>query len=206
MHKIIATIGKLPEPVRIEINRKIRDGWQYRTITSWLFAQTAEQDIPDLNLKTGEPYSLVWTRNAKYTTRAHVRCVGNLCKWFKHHYPEWLLHEAQKEESIRLVERIEDLTSAASDKAQPGSSTGGTLLIRSLLLDAINKARTGNSDPDDLARLANAWARVNEGGFRVQGSIDLALQSLRDEIKANPEALEAFNKLRGAVKKSTKRS
>jgi len=132
--------------------------------------------------------------------------MSTLILWFKGGYKEWLTHEADKDESIRLVERVEKLTSEVGDKGQPGSSTGGTLLIRSLLLDAINHVRSGQSDPENLARLANAWARVNEGGHRVQGRIDMGLQSLRDEIKTNPEALDAFNKLHGAVKKSNRRS
>lgn len=205
MRKSRGFIALLPKNVREQISRKISDGWQYKTVANWLFTQTVQQDIPDLNLKTGESYSQIWTRNGTHAAGIH-RCKNHLAAWFQGGYREWLSEEADKEESVRLVDHVENLTSATSDRGQPGSTTGGTLLIRSLLLDAINKIRKGNNSPEDLARLATAWTRVNEGGHRVQGSIDLGLRSLRDEIKTNPEALEAFNKLRGAVKKSTKRS
>jgi len=206
MHKMYGNIAMLPDDVRSSINRKIRDGWKYRTIVSWLFTQIAQQDIPDLDIKTGEHYSLIWTRNTKHKMKANARCLAQLASWFKNHYSVWLDEEATKEQSIRLVEHLEKLTSASGDKRRPGSSAGGTILIRSLLLDAINKVRKKDNNPEDLARLANAWSRVNESGHRVQGHIDLGLQSLRDEIKTNPEALDAFNKLHGVVKKSGKRS
>ena len=58
-------IASLPATLRHEINLKVQDGWQFRTIVRWLFAQTVDRDILDLDLKTGDSCSLIWTRLAQ---------------------------------------------------------------------------------------------------------------------------------------------
>jgi hypothetical protein len=198
--KPVGKISMLPEAVRTQINHKIRDGWKYRTITDWLFVQRADQDVPDLNLKTGELYALAWTQVAKNDRQAHQTCAVALTRWFKYSYQAWLNEELVRDQMIRFVEATERLNSAASEKSQPASSAGGNLIIRSLLMEAIRGLCGKKKTPADLARLANAWARMNDTSIRGQAAIDAGLQSLRDEIKTNPEALELFNKLYGALK------
>jgi hypothetical protein len=193
-------IAMLPEAVRTEINHKIRDGWKYQTIKNWLFVQRADRDIPDLNLKTGELYAVAWTQAAKNERQAHESCVVALTRWFKYGYQAWLNEELVRDQMIRFVEATERLNSAAGEKSQPGSSAGGNLIIRSLLMEAIRGLCGKKKAPADLARLANAWARMNDSGIRGKEAIDAGLQRLRDEIKTSPEALELFNKLYGTLK------
>jgi hypothetical protein len=200
MRKSQNRIGRLPVAVRVGVNHRLRDGWKLSTIAEWLFAQKAAQDVPDLDLHPGDPYALAWTRTARSRLMALDTCKNSLSKWFRSYYREWLKQEANRNEFIQLVERVEQLTGEASEKGEPGAVTGASLIIRSLLIEALTKVCQGEGDPADIARLSNAWARVNEAGMRVQGSLHIGLQAVRDEIKGNPEALELFNKLYDAVK------
>ncbi len=193
-------LSALPAEIRNEINRKLHDGWRFTTIRDWLFELKADRDIPHLNLKTGDPYSLIWTRSAKDLATARETCRYRISQWHRTYHRDWLNEQAQRDELTGLIDRVEQLTAAASDKGQPGSNAGGNLLIRSMLIDAVQNLRKGNMDTAQLARLATAWARLSESGVRVQDSIDLGLQTLREEIKHNPQALELFRQLRDAVK------
>lgn len=210
MRKPTGNIAMLPEAVRAQINRKMRDGWQYHTIKDWLFAERAEQDIPDLKLKAGEPYALVWTRATKQERTAHGTCTVALTKWYKNHYPEWVKEEAESDSRVRLVERVEQLSQAASKEGRDGATEGGNLIIRSLLMEAITEVCKGGGEPADIARLANAWARTNQAGtefaklkLRTQDSTDVGLQALYEDVKDNPEALALFNQFRDIVKSAT---
>jgi len=207
LRKSRGRIARLPEHLREEINRKIRSGWSYPMICDWLFAQNAEADVPALNLKAGDPYSLVWTRDGKDLPTAQFNFRCRLSKWYHNHYLTWLRDQTDREEITGLVDRVEQLSTAAGEKARENSATGGSLLIRSLLMDAIDLVRKGNNDPANLARLANAWARMNHSGLELekfklqsQKGMDLALSALRNEVKMNPEAIAAFNKFYNIAK------
>lgn len=201
MNRPRSKIAMLPEDVRAQINRKVRDGWKYGTIRDWLFAQRAEQDIPDLGLKTGDCYALAWARDAKDERVNRYACIGALSYWYKHHYSGWLAEELSRDRALRVVEESERLSSLASDKSEPGSNVGGNLIIRSLLMEAIRAlCEDKETDPTHLARLANAWARMSDMGTRGQEALDAGLLTLRDEIKDNPKALEQFNKLYSTLK------
>jgi hypothetical protein len=129
-------------------------------------------------------------------------CLNALSDWYRTHYRSWLKDQLSFDRALRLVEENEQLSSLASDKAQPDSNLGGTLIVRSLLMDAIRALCEDEeaANPAQLARLANAWARMSDTGLRGQQSLDAGLQSLRDEIKSNPNALEHFNKLYATLK------
>jgi hypothetical protein len=179
-------------------------------ICDWLFALKAETDIPPLRLKAGDPYSLVWTRGARDLATAQLNFRCRLSKFYHNHYHTWLREQADREEIAGLVDRVEELSTAAGAKAREGSAIGGNLLIRSLLMDAIDVIRKGNNDPADLARLANAWARMNHSGVELeklkiqsQKAIDTGLSALLEDLKNNPEARAAFNNLYNIVKGKT---
>lgn len=53
--------------------------------------------------------------------------------------------------------------------------------------------------------MSQACTDVERLKLQSQKALDLGLHALRDEIKANAEALEVFNKLRDVVKQSAKR-
>jgi hypothetical protein len=172
-------------------------------ICDWLFALKAETDIPSLRLKAGDPYSLVWTRGTRDLATAQLNFRCRLSKFYHNHYHTWLREQADREEVAGLVDRVEQLSTAAGEKARENSATGGSLLIRSLLMDAIDLLRKGNNDPANLARLANAWARMNHSGlelekFKLQTerAIDVGLDALRSELKNNAAAHDLFRKLR----------
>ena len=153
-------IAALPAALRHEINLKVQDGWQFGTIVRWLFTQTADRDIPDLDLKTGDSYSLVWTRLAKTQPIAEDNCRSSLSRWTRAYHQTWLWDEVEKSKSIRLIERMEQLATIANEKRHDYSQRGGALLIRSLLLSAIENARNNGSDPDQIIRLAQAWSNL----------------------------------------------
>jgi|ERR1017187_218393 hypothetical protein len=203
MRKTRNKIGKLPQEIREQINRHIRNGWEYHTIAEWLFTQQAGADIPDLGIRAGDPYTQGWAGNTNDRAVILHRCENSVGTWYRSQYSNWLKQQNGSEESIRLLEHVEQLSSAASEKTQPDSSIGGNSLIRSLLFETIQSIGKKGNDPAEIARLANAWARLNDSNVRARDSIDQGLQTLRDEIKTNPEALELFRKLRDAVKRTS---
>jgi hypothetical protein len=209
--RVNGIIGRLPYTVRTEINRKIRDGWTYGTIAQWLFAQKAEQAIPDLGLEEGDLYLQVWLRRSKSAVRAQVRLEYCLGRWFKTHYLEWLRHEVSQDKSIRVLKEMDELSRAANESGEPESKEGGNRLIRSLLLDTIKLLHEENADPAELAQLANAWARLNQTSTEneklkllTEKSIDAGLEALKAEITKDPETVALFKKLHDIVKGSRK--
>lgn len=201
----------LPATVRDEINRKLRNGWLYVTIVRWLFEQKADSDIPDLNLKKGDPYLLVWSRNSKARRTAEDRAKHSLCKWFHGRYREWLREEVSQDKSIRALKEMQELSSVASETAQPGAVLGGNMLIQSMLLETIKVLHEEDTDPAEIARLATAWARLNQSAtenekvkIRTQDSVDAGLEALKAEITKDPETVELFKRLHDIVKGSAK--
>jgi len=197
----------LPATIRAEVNQRLRDGWYYATIVSWLFDQKVEQEIPDLKLAPGDTYSRAWTRTAKSKEMAYILCKTSLATWFRTGYSDWLKNEIREDKTIRVLKEMEGLSSVANENAEPESKEGGNLLIRSLLLDTIKLIHEEKSDPDELAQLANAWARLNDAStegeklkLRTQETIDAGLKAISEEIEGNPEAREIFTKLRDVVK------
>jgi hypothetical protein len=201
----------LPVTIRTEVNRKLRDGWYYATIVGWLFDQKVEQEIPDLKLQVGDAYSLAWTRTAKSKEMAHILCKTSLATWFRTGYCDWLKDEVREDKTIRVLKEMEVLSSVANENAEPESKEGGNLLIRSLLLDTLKLLHEEKADPEELAQLANAWARLNQTAtenekikLRTQDSIDAGLEALKAEITKDPETVELFKKLHDIVKGSRK--
>jgi len=199
-------IAVLPDVIRTEINRRLRNGWKFTTIRKWLFTQTADQEVPDLNLQAGDLYSLGWTRTVKSPKTAHVSCELALAAWFQAGYGEWLREELKQTKSIRVLKEMQELSSVASETAQPDAAIGGNMLIQSMLLETL-LVDEENTNPVELAQLANAWARLNQTAteneklkLRSEDSLDVGLKAISDEIQDNPEALALFNKLRDVVK------
>jgi hypothetical protein len=202
-------MARLPLAIRTEINIRLREGWRLETLADWLFQQRVECEVPDLQLKVGDPCALAWTRTAKSESMARLLCRNGLSRWLGSGYGDWLEKEAENDARLRLVEHSEKVSQAASKEAKPGAAEGGNLIIRSLLMDALNQVCTGKGDPADIARLATAWARTNQAGtevaklkLRTTDSIDAGLQALYEDVKDNPAALELFNKFRDMVKAS----
>ena len=209
MRKTTSRIARLPETVRTEINQKMDEAWPYRMIREWLFDQTAGQDIPALELKAGDSYSLVWSRTAKSAEHAADACEQALSNWYCTRYPDWVKEKrAGRDESVGLVERVEALGRAAGEKAVPGSTGGANLVVRSLLFEAMSKEREGGNDPKEIARLAQAWARMSDAGveieklnLRTKEAVDVGLEALYEETKQWPEAMEAWQKFYDVVKR-----
>jgi hypothetical protein len=200
----------LPETVRTEINQKMDEGWPYKMIREWLFGQAAGQDVPALELKAGDSYSLVWARTTKSAEHAADACEQALSDWYCKQFPGWVKErkELEKDKAVRLVERVDEIGRAAGEKVADATSGGANLVIRSLLFEAISNARQGQTDPKEIARLAQAWARVSDAGVEVekmtlrkQEAIDVGLDALWDDIKDRPEAKEAWQNLYNIVKR-----
>src|ERR1043166_72508 len=77
MRKSQNRVGRLPAPVQVSINCRLRDGWKLSTIAEWLFAEKATQEVPDLDLHPGDPYALAWTRTAKSQSVALATCKNS---------------------------------------------------------------------------------------------------------------------------------
>jgi hypothetical protein len=196
MRKSRSRFALFPQPIRNEINRKLDDGWPYDRIREWLFAQTADRDIPALDLKAGDSYSLIWTR----TTPDENLIIRNfgvaMSSWFHSHYLVWRNTQAERDEDLALIERIDHLTTVATSENHEATHRGGNLLIRSLILEAIRK---GRDNPDQLARLAHAWARLSQTD---EHNIDTGAHALLDEMKGNREALALARQMVAAAKKT----
>ena len=221
MRKNKSAISMLPGHIREEINRQMYDGWRLHTIRKWLFAQKADRDIPDLDLKAGDFYELYWARSGKNRERVEINCFVTLYKWQHKGYPEWLVEykaeykqeKKQQEASLRLIERVERLGSAANEKGQPGSIDGANVFVRALLMEAMQLLQEGKNDPDKIARLAHAWARMNHATtesekFKLanQKAIDLGWDELKKEVIAHPEAVELLRKMHAIVKGEEKKA
>jgi hypothetical protein len=203
----------LPQSLREELNRHLDDGWQYEQIRAWLFTQKADRDIPALELKTGDPYSLAWTRTIVDQHKL-VRNFGiALSAWFHSHFQHWREEQSQRNRDgcLLVVKSADELAATVGKNAPaPEVTTGAQHLVNSLLLDALGKTSKGeNPDPADLSRLAHAWARVNQTSLAskrldlvTETTTDLALKALYNDIKDNPKAMEAFHHLYTIVKES----
>jgi len=117
-----------------------------------------------------------------------------------------LREELKQTKSIRVLKEMQELSSVASETAQPDAAIGGNMLIQSMLLETL-LVDEENTNPVELAQLANAWARLNQTAteneklkLRSEDSLDVGLKAISDEIQDNPEALALFNKLRDVVK------
>jgi hypothetical protein len=217
--------------MREEINRKMDSGWAYRLIRKWLFEQVAEGDVPALELVKGDSYSLAWLRAAKSTEHAWHHCELALGNWFRGQHQLWLKQQVQGSESMRVVKRAGRLTQAASSRvassqgsgagvvtggerertegeADAISIEGGNVMMRSVLIDAVETVQGGSKDPKDIAQLANAWARLNQGHLeaeklqlKTEDAHQVALDEVGKDIRHNPEAMELFVKLREVMER-----
>jgi hypothetical protein len=176
------------------------------TIADWLMAETAPVDIPDLQLKAGEPYALVWSRESDQSITPHRLCERGLSHWHMNSYPRWEREQAEREEFLGLVERAERLGAAVGGPDQTDPNEGTNRLIRSVLFEAITKARKNENNSADIARLTHAWARMHHASaeseqvkMRTEKIVNIGLSALRTELKNNPEAHAAFRKLKAIV-------
>jgi hypothetical protein len=160
MRRPKSKIAGLPAPIREEINRKLHDGWQLTTIAKWLFAQKTDRDIPDLDLKTGDPYALIWTRTARDALTAESNCRSRLSGWYRTHYRTWLAEEVETGQTNRIIDRVAELANQFTERDEYNPRVAGNFLIRSLLIDAIANARHHKNDPELLIRLTEAWSRL----------------------------------------------
>jgi len=187
----------------------MEEGWPYKKIREWLFGQTAGQDLPALELKAGDSYVVVWARTTKSAEHAADACEQALSDWYCKRFPDWVKQKAaQKDESVRLVERVERLSHEAGEHAVPSASGGGNLIIRSLLLEAMETVSQKDKNPQEIARLAQAWARMSDAGveieklnLRTQEAVDVGLKALWEDVKQWPEAVEAWQKFYDVVKR-----
>jgi hypothetical protein len=90
-------IKRLPLPMRMEIDRQLREGSSLIDIAQWLISQVAAEDIPSLDFRAGHPYSLLWTRDSKCQWPADVACQQALSRWFSGGgYSNWLREQRLK--------------------------------------------------------------------------------------------------------------
>ncbi|HVM59685.1 MAG TPA: hypothetical protein VMV72_02370 [Verrucomicrobiae bacterium] len=74
-------VAVLPEPVRLAINCRLRDGWRHEAIAEWLLSQTADRDIPELGLQKGDCYAALWLRRALAPEVTRDNCRTVISRW-----------------------------------------------------------------------------------------------------------------------------
>jgi hypothetical protein len=107
----------LPQPLREQLNRRLDDGCQYEEIRAWLFAQTADRDIPALNLKAGEPYALAWTRSTPDEHKL-IRNFGvALSAWYHSHFQHWRDEQSKRKREgwLRVVQSADDIVASVGN-------------------------------------------------------------------------------------------
>jgi hypothetical protein len=88
-------VAVLPEPIRLEINCKLRDGWRQEAIAGWLLSQTADRDIPELCLQKGDCYAALWLRRARAPEVILENCRTVITRWSAGPYRDWLARQPQ---------------------------------------------------------------------------------------------------------------
>jgi hypothetical protein len=216
----------LPPGVLEAANEKLYKGWEYPQVREWLFEQVAEEDVPALGLAKGEKFGLVWLRAAKSPANAGHFCQLALGTWYRARHPQWVREKILRGESMRVVKRAGVLTkevvaggprsqnrgesAADADSDAQVSVEGGDILMRSVLIDAISSVEEGGKDRREIAQLANAWARLNQGKMeseklrlKTEDSRKAAFDELGKDVRGNPEAMELFKKLRAVMSRSS---
>ena len=149
-----SNLAALPAHIREELNRKLYEGSRFITLAQWLFAQKADRDIPDLHLKTGDPYSLIWTRTAKDYKTARETCRYRISQWHRTYHLDWLQQLQDREKSTAVLDHLQRINDAR-DPTRPGLDTAGAdLIVRAILFDALEQAHFTAHNPDLLIRLA----------------------------------------------------
>jgi len=94
----------------------------------------------------------------------------------------------------------------ATDEGEGISVEGGNVLMRSVLIDAVETVQAGSKDAKDIAQLANAWARLNAGKMeeeklklRTEDARQAAFDEIGRDVRGNPEAMVLFEKLRAVM-------
>jgi hypothetical protein len=238
MRRSTSRIGKLPKAILEEVNEKLAAGWEYGRVRRWLFELVAEEDVPALGLLKGEKFSQVWVRAAKSASNAGHFCELALGNWFRGWHQQWARQKLLRGETIKTIKKAAVLTreaaalesdnrpamqreETASDtvsgseqsESQNGDPTidGGNVLMRSVLIDAVEKVQSGSKDAKDIAQLANSWARLNQEHreteklkLKTEDALKAGLRAVKQEIMANPEALELFHKMSAVINRAQK--
>src|ERR1017187_456870 len=167
MGRATSRVGELPPALLVGGNEKLYKGWEYPQVREWLFEEVAVEDVPALGLAKGEKFGLVWLRAAKSPSNAGHFCQLALGTWYRARHPQWVREKILRGESMRVVKRAAVLTreaAAAESGDEPRSSrsqnrdklhrgetvsdtvSGGDVLMRSVLIDAISNVEEGGKD------------------------------------------------------------
>jgi hypothetical protein len=149
----MGAIYSLPLEVRTQINVKLRDGWQIRDIAEWLFK---ERKLADHWLPKG-------LRGKDIHEHALNVCCHDVARWFRGPFRVWMDMESGRDEFVRLVERVEQSGAGAQGARRDGSDQGIGLIVRSILLETLEKIRNGSADAMDVAHLANSFSKLSLG-------------------------------------------
>jgi hypothetical protein len=126
-------IGRLPHEIRLELNRRMRDGTEGKALVEWLNAQDVVATVMKEQFG-GQPIS-----------------ESNLTHWRKGGYQEWLIREGA---SAFLRELTESDQPALKDPDEMLEALTACLAGR--LAAAADEAEAGTADP--VAR----WKRLRE--------------------------------------------
>jgi hypothetical protein len=175
----LGAIHSLPLEVRLQINLKLRDGWQIKDIAEWLF-KTRKLEGHWL------PKGL---RGKDIREHALNVCCHDVARWFRGPFREWMNTESGRDELVRLVERIEQRGAVANGGRRDESDEGLGLMVRSILLETLEKIRNGSEDAGDVARLANAFSRL-AFGTRAANTADRKVALLERKMNQAADIVE----------------
>lgn len=150
-------ISRLPFAIRQQLNLKLRDNRELRYIAEWLFAQVAPEDLPELGLKQGEPFSKAFAelQDPLVTVGAYVSRYR-----YSRMYRSWLEEEKRNGLIGGLVSNMEAATAVARD-VKDGSRGVSNIALSMVVEKMEGMTKSENVDVADIKDLAGVIAKIS---------------------------------------------
>jgi hypothetical protein len=151
-------IGRLPEPIRAQVNQRLRDGQPAAEILPWLNAQPQVRKILDQQFN-GEPVN-----------------DQNLTNWRLGGYADWLRREDKNERLKLLAEHCRQAAESGGDVLQGSAAVAGGLLMEVIeTLDPDVQRELVAEKPEKLVPLMGALSALM-GARTAQERVEIAKQ------------------------------
>jgi hypothetical protein len=214
-------IAMLPYAVRQQVNEKLRDNPKLWTVAEWLFGLSSEE---------GVPYSTLWERRMmegpqagtpappeQSRKRALHNCECGLSKYRKSpEYLAWLDRDKTNGVVGQLVTNLGSVTRSTSDGDVLTEAQGINRLALSIFAEQLEKFAAGKGNAEDAAAFGEAAVKLTNANVSIERArldrdkfkksfadkVELGLQAVFEQIKANPAAVELFNQMRAIVQKA----
>jgi hypothetical protein len=136
-------IARLPLAVRLELNRRMRDGKKYPALCAWLNA------LPEAERALSADFAQ-WRVTP-----------GNLSEWRAGGYEDWL----REEERVENVRRLSDYAFSLAKASGGNLSEGAAAIAGGKILEALEAA-----EGDDVLPLSLALAKLRDSDAKVSAA------------------------------------